>query len=96
MWQIAGQIAIIVLGLVGGAATVPVVRYLKDELHTNGAQTIALAAGVSLVLTLASAVVEGVLAPGTVTGANFGVVFLALFVSGQVRYRQIRDDLEAG
>jgi hypothetical protein len=95
-WNIMVQIAVVVVALLGGAATVPVVKWMKNALNTSGWQTIALAAGVALILTMAVAVLDGVIAPGTVTEANFGAVFVTLFVAGQVRYRQLRDEMERG
>lgn len=92
-WNIVSQIAIVVIGLFGGAATVPVIRWLKMKLNTDGGQTLALAAGFSVLLTLAAAIVEETITPGAITADNFGVLFLVLFAAGQARYRQLRDEL---
>lgn len=41
------QVAVLVIGLLGGAATVPIIRWLKNTLNTNGGQTLALVAVVA-------------------------------------------------
>lgn len=92
-WNIILQLAVIVMALLGGAATVPVIGWLKSRLGTTGGQTIALAVAVTALLTVAAAILDGSIAPGTIGPDNFGVVFVALFVAGQVRYRQLRDQI---
>jgi hypothetical protein len=92
-WTVLYQLAFIVAALLGGAATVPIVKWLKGALNTNGGQTLVLVAVVSAVLGLATAVLDGVLASGTFSQETFGIVTVAIFALSQARYRQILDDL---
>jgi hypothetical protein len=94
-WTIITQIAVLVVGLLGGAATVPLIRWMKATLNTNGGQTLALVAVVSGLLAAATAVLEGVATPGGITPETFGYVFLLVFGMAQARYRQIKDELDA-
>lgn len=86
------EVAILLVALVGGAATVPVVRWLKDALGTSGKGTIALAVVVSAVLGIAGLIAEGVLTPDTMQPENLSTWGLAIFVASQVIYRQLRDE----
>jgi hypothetical protein len=92
-WTVLYQLAFVVVALLGGAATVPIVRWLKEILNTNGGQTLVVVAVVSAVLGLATAVLDGILASGTFSTETFGVVAVAIFAISQARYRQILDDL---
>jgi hypothetical protein len=60
-----------------------------------GGQTLALVAVVAGVLAAATAVLEGVLTPGSIAPETFGYVFLLIFGMAQARYRQIKDELDA-
>lgn len=93
IWQVVYQVAVIVVALLAGGASVELVRWLKGALHTNGNQTLLLVMVVALLLTLATMVVEAAIAPGMVTLENFGVVVVAVVVASQARYRMIRDEL---
>lgn len=94
-WIIISQVAVLIIGLIGGAATVPLVRWLKNTLNTSGGQTLALVAVVSGLLAAGTAVVEGLVTPEGITPETFGYVFLLVFGMAQARYRQIKDELEA-
>lgn len=94
-WTVAYQLAFIVVALLGGAATVPIVKWLKGTLNTNGGWTLVVVAVVSALLGLATAVLDGVLAAGTFSQETFGVVTVGIFAISQARYRQILDELDA-
>lgn len=95
IWQIVYQVAMVVVALLAGGASVELVRWLKGALKTNGNQTLVLVMVVAVLLTLATAVVESFIAPGMVTLENFGAVVVAVVVASQARYRMLRDELGA-
>lgn len=94
-WIIITQVAVLIIGLIGGVATVPIIKWLKNTLNTDGGQTLLLVAGVSFLLAAATAVIEGIVTPGGITPETFGYVFLLVFGMAQARYRQLKDELEA-
>jgi hypothetical protein len=94
-WDVLLQVSTVIVGLAAGQLfTVPLVRRLKALLGTTGQQTNVLVWVVALVLTLASAVVEGVLAPGTIDASTWGLVVLSIVKQAETRYRQLKDDLQ--
>lgn len=96
IWQVVYQVAVVVVALLAGGASVELVRWLKGALGTNGSQTLVLVMGVALLLTLATMVAEAAIAPGMVTLENFGTVMVAVVVASQARYRMLRDELGDG
>lgn len=93
IWQVIYQVAFVLVALLAGGAAVGVIGWLKTLLRADGTGTLAIVALVSVVLTLATMVVEGFLLPGAITLENFGTIFVTVFVATQVRYRQLRDEL---
>lgn len=95
VWQILYQVAVIVVALLAGGASVELIRWLKKTLHTNGTQTLLLVMAVAVLLTIATMIVEAAVAPGMVTVQNFGLFVVAIFTASQARYRMLKDELAA-
>lgn len=94
IWDIVYQVAVIVISLLAGGASVELVRWLKGLFNTNSNQTLVVVGVVAVVLTIATMIVEYALVPGSVTVANFGTVFITIFTASQVRYRMLKDELD--
>lgn len=89
------QVSIVLVGLAsGGTFVVPTITWLKNRFGTDGGQTLFLVGLFATLLTVATAVVEGQLAPGTVTPQTWGAMLLAIMYQANTRYLQIKRDLE--
>jgi len=96
IWEFAMQLSVVLVGLLaGGTFTVPAINWLKEKLGTTGGQTLAIVAAFALVITLATAVVEGIVAPGTINSQTWGAVLLSIMFMADVRYRQLKSEIEA-
>lgn len=94
IWAVASQVSVVLAGLAaGGTFTVPAIRWLKAKLKTNGWQTQLLVVIFATLITLATSVVEGVIAPGTVNPQTWGAMVLAIAFQAEARYNQINSDL---
>jgi hypothetical protein len=94
IWTIAMQLSVVLAGLAaGGTFVVPTIKRLKALFKTTGWQTNVLVGVFATLFTLAVAVVEGTLAPGTVNPESWGFLVLAIVAQAEVRYRQLQDDL---
>lgn len=92
MWEWIEQVAIIIATLAaGGPGVVWAVGKLKAQLGLSGQRVWWLAAGVSLIAALASAVVDGVVSPETLAVENVAQITLGVFFASQAYYRMIRD-----
>ena len=93
-WQVVTQVSVVVAGLAaGGTFTVPVIRWIKSRLNTNGMWTNVLVWAFAVLVTLAIYIAEGSLAPGSVSPETWGLLVLAIVGQAEVRYRQIKDEL---
>lgn len=93
IWQIVYQVAVVVVALLAGGASVELIRWLKAVLKTNGGQTQILVMVVAVLLTLATMVAEAAIAPGMVTAENFGMIMVAVIMASQARYRMLKDEI---
>lgn len=94
-WNFVVQLSVILAGLAaGGTFSVTVINYLKSLLKISGGQTLVLVAVFAVLLTVSASVLEGTLAPGTVSPETWGITVLAIIQQATTRYRQIKDDLE--
>lgn len=89
-YELAVQLAAILVGLIGGVATVPFVNWLKGVLKINGRYVQILVAVVSVIVAILTLVAQGQLAPETITQENLSAVFLAVLVAGQAEYNRIK------
>lgn len=95
IWAALTQISMILVGLfAGGTFTVPSVNWLKEKLGWEDGLVYALVAGFAVVLTVAANIVEGVIAPGTVTPETWGAMVLAIIVQSSQRYHQLKRNAE--
>lgn len=93
-WEFAMQLSVVLVGLlVGGTFTVPAINWLKMRLGTSGGGTLIIVAIFAAVITLATAVVEGFIAPGTINPQTWGAMLLAIILQANARYRQLKDEL---
>ena len=91
-WPILLQASGIIIALVAGfGGTVPVVNWIKRRFSITGRGSQTLAVGVSVGFALATLVVQGVLAPETLTVDNMAVLFVAVFTASQAEYRRLKD-----
>lgn len=93
VWQVVFQVAVILLALLAGGASVDLIKWLKAKLNTNGDWTLVLVAAVAILITVATMIVEAVIVPGSITINNFGVVVVAIFAASQARYRMLKDQI---
>ena len=93
IYQLIYQVAIIVVTLLAGGASVEIIRLLKKQLKTNGAWTLALVWVVAILITIATMIVEYALVPGSVTVENFGTVAVTVVLASQMRYRMLVDEM---
>lgn len=94
-WNVLMQISIVVVGLVaGGTFVVPSINWLKQKLNLSGERTLWLVGAVATIITVSGAIVDGVLTQSTVTPTTWGAVLLAIILNSQIRYRQLKDDLD--
>lgn len=93
VWQVVFQVAVILLALLAGGASVDLIKWLKAKLNTNGDWTLVLVAIVAILITVATMIVEAVIVPGSITINNFGVVVVAIFAASQARYRMLKDQI---
>jgi len=91
--QVIYQVAIIIVALLAGGASVSLIKWLKGLLKVDGNWTLVLVAAVAAVITIATMIVEYTLVPGAVTLENFGTIMVAVFMASQVRYRMLLDEL---
>lgn len=84
------QVAAIIISLIGGVSTVPVINWVKGQLNLDGRWAQVLTAAVATIIAILTMVVQGALAPGTVTAENLSVVFTAVLVASQAEYARIR------
>lgn len=95
-WQFAMQLSVVLVGLlVGGSFTVPVINWIKIRIGTSGGQTMVVVAVFAFVITAATAVVEGFIAPGTINPQTWGAMLLAIILQANARYRQLKDEIDA-
>lgn len=90
-WPFVAQMAALTLSLIGGGATVPVIRWLKDSLNLSGRWVYILIWAISLLLALAAVVVEGALTPGAINWESAGLIVTAVILGSQIEYRRIKD-----
>ena len=77
VWMVIMQLSIVIVGLFsGGKFTVPVVKWIKGKLGTNGGWTM---------------VVQKI-APGTIRPDTWGAMLLAIIVQATIRYNQLKED----
>lgn len=93
VWMVIMQLSIVIVGLFsGGKFTVPVVKWIKGKLGTNGGWTMVVLAAFATALTLAISVVEQKIAPGTIRPDTWGAMLLAIIVQATIRYNQLKED----
>lgn len=84
--QVANMILSVIVAFGG---IVPVVGWLKKLLNPSPRYSQLLTVSVCVVYTVLSMIVQGTLAPETVTLANAGIVFTALLTGSQAEYQRI-------
>lgn len=88
-YQNAVQVANLIISLViafGGI--VPVVNFLRKTLGTSARYSQALAVGVCVVYTILSMLVQGAIAPDSLSMGNAGTLFIAVFSASQAEYQR--------
>ena len=88
------EFAVIIVGIFGGAATVPLVRWLKDVLNTEGKTTLVLVAFVSAILAIAGMIADGAISPDVIRVENLSMLVMTIFVASQVIYNEVKDQAE--
>jgi hypothetical protein len=95
LWPVIIQLSVVLAGLAaGGTFVVPAIKRLKVLFKTSGWKTNVLVGAFAVLITLAVAVVEGTLSPGTINPESWGMLVIAIVGQAEIRYRQIQDDLE--
>ena len=91
-WTLIVQVVTALLSLVGGAATVSVVTYLKNRFRLTGQSARFATAGVAVCVSVMALVVSGAIAPNTVTPENIVTIFILVMTTSQARYNKIRKE----
>lgn len=90
-WDSIVQIAALVVALIVGAGgTVPIVNWLKSTLNLSGRAAQVLALVVSLLLATATAIVQGIISPETMTPEAYATIALAVLTASQVEYSRYK------
>jgi len=90
-WPQVVQIANMVIALiVAFGGIVPIVSFLKDKLNTPPRYSQMLAVGVCVVYTILSMILQGVIAPESLTMANMGTTFVAVLTASQAEYQRVQ------
>ena len=96
-WPQVVQVANMIIALiVAFGGIVPIVNFLKDKLNTPPRYSQALAVGVCVVYTLLSMIVQGAVAPESLTMANMGTTFVAVLTASQAEYQRVQRAKEKG
>lgn len=90
-WTLIVQIAGIALSLIGGAASVPLVNWLKDALGVTGRGAQALTAVVAVVIAVLALIVSGAIAPDPLTADYVISLFTAVLVASQAEYQRLKN-----
>lgn len=93
--EIVYQIAVIIAALVGGAAVVPVVNWLKGVLKLQGWSALALTAVTSLLIALAELIAAGELNLFTITPETLASTFLLVLYASQKVYARLTGGSES-
>lgn len=89
-WTLIVQIAGIVLSLIGGAASVPVVNWLKGALGLAGRGAQILTAVVAVLIAILALIVSGAIAPEPLTADYVIGLFTAVLVASQAEYQRLK------
>jgi CBS domain containing-hemolysin-like protein len=90
-WELVVRIAALILSLIGGVGVVPVISWLKDSLNLDGRWAQVLTAGVATLVATLTLVVQGQIAPESVTLESASQLLLAVLIASQAEYRRIKD-----
>lgn len=85
------QVANFIVALfVAFGGVVKVVDFLRKTLNTPPRYSQALAVGVCVVYTIVSMIVQGLIAPDSLSMANAGTLFVTVFTASQAEYQRVQ------
>lgn len=94
-WSGVVQLAAIVLGLIGGVATVPLVNSIKGYLNLKGRAVQVLVAVVSVLVALLTVIVDGTFNPNFVMTSDYVIsLFAVVLTASQAEYQRTQKKLE--
>lgn len=91
-FEVIREVAIVIVALFGGGASVTLVQWIKQKVGTEGNQTVALAVVLSFILAVSGLIAEGALTPETIRLDNFSTWFLLIAGAQQVYFRKLKDE----
>jgi len=90
-WELLVQIATILVAFFGGGkAAVPLVNGLKNLLGASGNAALLITVIVSVVLGIATLVVEGLITPDAFTIGNLSALVIAVYAASQKFYEELK------
>lgn len=89
-WTFVVQIATIVLALIGGVKSVPIINKLKTWLNWSGRKAQFLVAVFSVVLAGAAQIVSGAIAPEPLSSKYIIELFTLILLSSQSEYLRLK------
>lgn len=92
-WEQGIRLAALLLSLIGGIGAVPIIGYIKGALNADGRWAQVITAGVATVIAVLTLIVQGTIAPETVTLESAAQLLVAVLVASQAEYRRLKDKL---
>ena len=88
-WSVLIQVAGIILSLIGGVGTVPLVNWLKGALNISGRWVQILTAAVAVLVATLTMLVSGAISPQPLTSDYVIGLFAAVLTASQAEYNRI-------
>lgn len=92
-WQVAVQIAGVIVALAGGVASVPLINALKQAAGMNGRWAQAITVAVSVLLAILTMIASGAIAPEPLSVEYIGSLLTAVLLASQAEYRRLKDQM---
>lgn len=90
-WPQIVRLAALLLSLIAGVGAVPLIGTIKDWLNAEGRWAQVITAGVATVIAVLTLIVQGTIAPETVTLESASQLLVAVLLASQAEYRRIKD-----
>ena len=89
-WQAIVGFAYVVYGLVGGVATVPLIRRIKERFEISGRWAQVLTVAVTIVVAAIGLVAGGAVSPEPLTFAHIVELLTLLLLASQAEYQRVK------